>query len=176
MMAEKMCHCEGEKCKLTSARRERIRKEKCGGCRNDFYNWQRKADGYGIAMMAERIEALAETMHGEWLAVMAEQGSHPKDECPRQPYPNAERRNPPCPQCRDGLVPWSDLPEPVKEVNRCGARAMLKELGCVKDGEVVVPDVAGAAEALKRIGALNDPRRERDRRSALRALRGEEPT
>ena len=43
----KTCSCDGDKCKMTAARRERIRREKCGGCRSDFYNWPREADSYG---------------------------------------------------------------------------------------------------------------------------------
>lgn len=42
----KTCPC-GEKCELTAARRDKIRREKCGGCRSDFYNWPREADNYG---------------------------------------------------------------------------------------------------------------------------------
>ena len=87
----------------------------------------------------ERIEALAEAMHVEWLAVMAEQGYHPELNCP-------SIRGDGCGQCRRGLVPWSEVPEPVKEVNRRGARAMLKAIGC-EDG--VVPDVRAAVAALR---------------------------
>ena len=34
-----------------------------------------------------------------------------------------------CDHCRDGLVPWTNVPEAVKEVNRRGVHRLLKELG-----------------------------------------------
>jgi len=44
------CCCGNDNCNLTPARMDRIRREKCSGCRDDFYNWQRKADTYGVAI------------------------------------------------------------------------------------------------------------------------------
>ena len=68
------------------------------------------------------IERLAELLHIEWLEVMEEQGYHARNTCGLY-YTDT------CDHCRDGLVPWFDLSEEVKEVNRRGVRRVLKELG-----------------------------------------------
>lgn len=71
----------------------------------------------------QRLAAMAEVMHVGWLEVMAEQGYHHPLDCPRL-YCSDE-----CSDCRVGMVAWALVPEPVKEVNRRGARAMLAWLG-----------------------------------------------
>jgi len=76
------------------------------------------------------IERLAELMHEEWLALKAEQGYHPYGECGCKT--GIVMR---CSHCRSGLVPWTDLPEEVKEVNRRGVRRFFKELGIPEAAE-----------------------------------------
>ncbi len=106
----------------------------------------------------------------ERLEVMAEQGYHAHDDCVNE----VDRSR--CPSCREGIVPWAEVPEPVKEVNRRGVRAFLSALGCKGD---VVPDVGGAVEALgklpckcpKSVGLL--AHYECFRCHSLHALRGE---
>jgi len=67
-------------------------------------------------------ERLAELMHIEWLEVMAKQGYHARNTCGLY-YTDT------CDHCRDGLVPWANLPEEVKEVNRRGVTRILAYLG-----------------------------------------------
>ena len=70
------------------------------------------------------LERLAELMHQEWLALMAEQGYHPPPFCPNSSVGD-------CPKCRGGLLPWSTLTEEVKEVNRRGVGAVLREANII---------------------------------------------
>jgi len=75
-------------------------------------------------------ERLAELLHEEWLVLKAEQGYHSADyhrgyALAGGPQWDGSR----CSKCRDDLVPWADLSEPVKEVNRRGVRRFLKEVG-----------------------------------------------
>ena len=72
------------------------------------------------------IERLAELMHETWLEVMAEQGYHPRNTCGLY-YTDT------CDHCRDGLVPWVNVPEEVKEVNRRGVLAFFKALGVERE-------------------------------------------
>ena len=93
------------------------------------------------------IERLAELMHEEWLAVMAEQGRHPPELCPHaREYPCS------CPKCHDGMYEWADLPEQVKEVNRRGVLRFLRELGITPEAAArMEPGAVGkAVEAAER--------------------------
>lgn len=112
--------------------------------------------------MSDRLEGLAKAMHETWLEVMAEQGFHPHG---GHYYSTDE-----CEKCRNGLVPWEEVPEEVKEVNRRGVKAIceyffgrdtggddgggLQSLLVPAEGEVVVPKrgaVGKVREALDRL-------------------------
>ena len=113
------------------------------------------------------VAKLAEAMHEEWLEVMAEQGYHSPTKCTANVLWECER-------CREGLVSWADLRNEVKEVNRRGARAMLKALNCVNSkGEVFVPDVRAAVELIETVQVnTQEPATESICGKALRALTG----
>ena len=57
-----------------------------------------------------------------------------------------------CSKCRDDLVPWADLSEPVKEVNRRGVSRFFRELGITPEAAArMEPGAVGkAVEALRR--------------------------
>ena len=78
--------------------------------------------------MSEGLDVYAEAMHLAWLEVMAEQGYHSSESCPTRPSTGIFAWTN-CQWCRPGIVPWSDLPEEVKEVNRRGVRRLFEKLG-----------------------------------------------
>jgi hypothetical protein len=97
------------------------------------------------------MNELAKRMHEAWLEVMEEQGYHDPDdrlcwdaEARRSGFPFV-----PCEKCRKGLVPWGQVPEPVKEVNRRGAKAMLSYLGFPEGAEPEEGCVGKAIEVLR---------------------------
>lgn len=88
------------------------------------------------------IERLAEVMHKAWLRIMAEQGFHRPHDCPDKHVGLVVKLDSgimvefgwaSCVNCRSGLVPWSELSEDVKDVNRRGAAAMLCALVETRD-------------------------------------------
>lgn len=86
------------------------------------------------------IERLAELMHLEWLAVMAEQGYH------AGPHRFGAYDYENCEKCRGGLVPWAEVPEGVREINRRGVLAFFKALGVEREqAERMQPGSLGRA-------------------------------
>ena len=108
-------------------------------------------------------ERLAELMHLEWLALMAEQGWHSPEDCPKWDE-RAQRSGwpfQPCDNCRSGLVPWPDVPEAVKEVNRRGVLRFLRELGITPEQAERGVNVGRAVEIandMRGLGCLYDAR------------------
>ena len=91
------------------------------------------------------LERLAELMHEEWLTLMAERGHHLTESCPHRPKTGKFAWSN-CTNCHAGMVPWAELPEEVKEVNRRGVLAFFKALGVEREqAERMQPGSLGRA-------------------------------
>ena len=94
------------------------------------------------------LDAFGRAMHEAWLEVMAEQGYHSWRTCGL--YATDE-----CDHCRGGLIPWDDVPDSAKEINRRGALGFLSHLY----GRPVSAEEADRLEAGV-IGAVRESLRE----------------
>lgn len=86
-----------------------------------------------LAAAAERVEALegalnisldsvGQIMHESWTNTKRSQGFHHPDEA------GHGITNFPCGKCHKDLVPWSELPEQQKDINRHAFDAVLAEI------------------------------------------------
>ena len=80
-------------------------------------------------MTDEQIERAAEAVHRAWVAEQVRQGTpaHTLEACPmwQEDYGDGDCTNPKPSAHHFNMVPWAELPEDAKEVNRVTARAVL---------------------------------------------------
>lgn len=67
-------------------------------------------------------------MHESWSRTKRSQGFHHPSECPNGRWVETARGRAPCPKCHTDLIPWDNLPEPQKDINRHAFDDVLAEI------------------------------------------------
>lgn len=67
-------------------------------------------------------------MHESWSRTKRSQGFHHPSECPNGQWVETARGRAPCPKCHADLIPWDNLPEPQKDINRHAFDDVLAEI------------------------------------------------
>ena len=63
----------------------------------------------------EDVEGMGRIMHESWTRTKRAQGFHHQSECYAM---DRYESNGPCPKCHSDLIPWEQLPEGQKDINR----------------------------------------------------------
>ena len=97
------------------------------------------------------VERAAEAVHRAWVAEQMRQGTpaHTLETCPmwQEEYGDGECANPKPSAHHFNMVPWAELPEDAKEVNRVTARAVLAAVQTRVEGLLVAAGKVDAFEA-----------------------------
>lgn len=67
-------------------------------------------------------------MHESWSQTKRSQGFHHPSECPNGRWVETAHGRSPCPKCHADLIPWDNLPEPQKDINRHAFDDVLAEI------------------------------------------------
>jgi hypothetical protein len=75
-------------------------------------------------------EVAGRIMHDSWAGTKRAQGYHHQSECYAM---DRYESNGACPKCHSDLIPWEQLPEGQKDINRHAFDALLKALRAALD-------------------------------------------
>lgn len=116
--------------------RRRIKRleKQLAAARAEAERWKQQYEALRVEM--ERLQGalnispddVGRIMHESWSRTKRSQGFHHPSECPNGRWVETAHGRAPCPKCHADLIPWGNLPEPQKDINRHAFDDVLAEI------------------------------------------------